>query len=86
MNSLATYINRAESRKTTTEPPRILRMPRGQDIKISETEAKSDQYGLINNSVSGNTLNTTFDFIQLHFTSTLAVVGLGAMIIGLCCL
>ena len=86
MNSLATYINRADSKKTTTEPPRILKMPRGKDIEITETEAKSDQYGLINNSISGNTMNTTFDFIQHHFTSTLAVLGLFALIIGLCCL
>ena len=86
MNSLATYINRADSKKTTTEPPRILKMPHGKDIEITETEAKSDQYGLINNSISGNQMYTTFDFIQLHFQSTLAVVGLAVLVIGLCCL
>ena len=85
MNSLATFLNRAEFKKTTTTIPGLLKMPHGQDIEISETEAQADQYGLINNAISGNTLNTTVDFIQLHFTSTLAVVGLGALVIGLCC-
>ena len=28
---------------------------------------------------------TTFDFIQLHFQSTMAVVGLAVLVIGLCC-
>ena len=85
MNSLATFLNRADFKKTTTKIPGLLKMPHGQDIEISETEAQADQYGLINNAISGNTLNTTVDFIQLHFTSTLAVVGLGALIIGMCC-
>ena len=85
MNSLATFLNRADFKKTTTKTPGLPKMPRGKDIEISETEAQADQYGLINNAVSGNTLNTTVDFIQLHFTSTLAVVGLGALIIGMCC-
>ena len=62
-----------------------MKMPRGQNIEMAETEAQADQYGLVNNAVSGNTLNTTVDFFQLHFTSTLAVVGLGAVIIMMCC-
>ena len=85
MNSLATYINRISSKKTTTDTPRRLIMPKGKDIEITETDADSDQYGLINNSISGNQMYTTFDFIQLHFQSTMAVVGLAALVIGLCC-
>ena len=85
MNSLATYINRINSQKTITETPRRLIMPKGKEIDITETDAESDQYGLINNSISGNQMYTTFDFIQLHFQSTMAVVGLAVLIVGLCC-
>ena len=85
MNSLATYINRISSKKTITETPRRLIMPKGKDIEITETDADSDQYGLINNSISGNQMYTTFDFIQLHFQSTMAVVGLAVLVVGLCC-
>ena len=64
MFNLATYINRIDSRKTTTDTPKRLRMPGAKDIKITDTEAESKQYGLINNSISGNQVYTTFDFIQ----------------------
>ena len=86
MIRLATYINRANSPKTTTETPEKWKMPAGKEIDIKETDADSEQYGLINNSISGNSVNTTFDFIQLHFQSTMAVVGLAVLIIGLCCI
>ena len=86
MMHLATYIDRADFRKTTTETPRKWKMPNGKDINIKETDADSQQNGLINNSISGNSVETTIDFIQLHFQSTMAVVGLAILIIGLCCI
>ena len=42
-------------------------MPSGKDINIKETDADSKQNGIINNSISGNSVETTMDFIQLHF-------------------
>ena len=69
----------------TTDTPKRLRMPGAKDIKITETDADSKQYGLINNSISGNQVYTTFDFIQLHFQSAMAVVVLVALVVGLCC-
>ena len=86
MIRLATYIDRANFLKTTTGTPEKWKMPTGKEINIKETDADSQQYGLINNSISGNSVETTFDFIQLHFQSTMAVVGLAVMIIGLCCI
>ena len=83
MIRLATFIDRTNSKKTTTGTPRTI-MP-AKKIDITETDAESDQYGLINNSISGNQVYTTSDFIQLHFQSTMAVVGLAVLIIGLCC-
>ena len=83
--NLATYIDRADFLKTTTEKPRKWNMPNGKDINIKETNADSQQNGLINNSISGNSVETTIDFIQLHFQSTMAVVVLIVLIIGLCC-
>ena len=84
MIRLATYINRAKPPKTTTEIHEKWRMPAGKEIDITETDADSEQYGLINNSISGNSVYNTFDFIQLHFQSTMAVVGMAVLIIGLC--
>ena len=84
--NLATYIDRVYSRKTTSKTPKRLRMPEGaKEIKITETEADSKQYGAINNSISGNQVTTTFDFIQLHFNSAMAVVVLVALVVALCC-
>ena len=86
MIRLATYINRADFPKTTTANHEKLKMPNGKEINIKETDADSNQYGLINNTISGNSVSTTFDFIQLHFQSTMAIVGLAVVIVGLCCL
>ena len=81
MINLATYIDRADFLKTTTETPRKWKMPNGKDINIKETDADSQQKGLINNLISGNSVETTIDFIQLHFQSTMAVVVLIVLII-----
>ena len=86
MINLATYIDRAYFLKTATGTPRKWKMPNGKDINIKETDADSQQNGLINNLISGNSIETTIDFIQLHFQSTMAVVGLVVLIIGLCCI
>ena len=64
MIRLATYINRANSPKTTIETPEKWKMPAGKEIDIKETDADLEQYGLINNLISGNEVNTTFDFIS----------------------
>ena len=85
MIRLATFLKRTDFEKTTPKITGQLKMPQGQNIKMAETEAQADQYGLVNNAVSGNTFETTVDFFQLHFTSTLAVVGLGAAIVLMCC-
>ena len=84
--NLATYIDRVDTRKTTSKTPEPLRMPEGtKEIKITEVAADSKQYGAINNSVSGNTVTTTFEFLQLHFNSAMAVVVLVALVVALCC-
>ena len=85
MIRLATFIKRTDFEKTTPRITGQLKMPQGQNIKMAETDADSDQYGLVNTAVSGNTFETTVDFFQLHFTSTLAVVGLGIAIFMMCC-
>ena len=85
MIRLATFLKRTDFEKTTPRITGKLKMPNGQNIKMAETDAQADQYGLVNTAVSGNTFDTTVEFFQLHFTSTLAVVGLGALIIGMCC-
>ena len=86
MIRLATFLKRTDFEKTTPSITGKLKMPNGQNIKLAETDAQADQYGLVNTAVSGNTFETTVEFFQLHFTSTLAVVGLGVLIVGLCCL
>ena len=85
MIRLATFLKRTDFEKTTPRITGQSKMPHGQNIKMAETDAQADQYGLVNNAVSGNTFETTVDFFQLHFTSTLAVVGLGAAIVLMCC-
>ena len=84
--NLATYIDRAKFLTTTTAKPKEWRMPNEKEINIKETDADSQQNGLINNSISGNSVEKNIDFIQLHFQSTMAVVGLVVLIIGLCCM
>ena len=85
MIRLATFLKRTDFEKTTPSITGKLKMPNGQNIKMAETDAQADQYGLVNTAVSGNTFKTTVEFFQLHFTSTLAVVGLAAVIVGMCC-
>ena len=84
MIRLATFIKR-DFEKTTPSTTRKLKMPNGQINKLAETDADSDQYGVLNTAISGNSFETTVDFFQLHFTSTLAVVGLGITIFLICC-
>ena len=84
MIRLATFLKR-DSEKTTPSITKKLKMPNGQNIKLAETDANSDQYGVVNTAVSGNSFETTVEFFQLHFTSTLAVVGLGITIFLMCC-
>ena len=84
MIRLATFIKR-DFEKTTPSTTRKLKMPNGQINKLAETDAESDQYGVLNTAISGNSFETTVDFFQLHFTSTLAVVGLGITIFLMCC-
>ena len=84
--NLATFIDRVDSKKTTGRTPIAIRMPEGpKEIEITEVESDSKQYGAINNSVSGNTVTTTFEFLQLHFNSAMAVIMLVVMIVVLCC-
>ena len=86
MLAVATFINRTDSRKTTGRPPIVIRMPRGpEEIEITEVASDSKQIGAINNSVSGNTVSTTVEFLQLHFNSAMAVVMLVVSIVVLCC-
>ena len=85
MIRLATFLKRTDFEKTTPSITGKLKMPNGQNIKLAETDAQADQYGVVNTAVSGNSFETTVDFFQLHFTSTLAVVGLGATIFLMCC-
>ena len=84
MIRLATFLKR-DFEKTTPSITRKLKMPNGQNIKLAEMDADSDQYGVVNTAVNGNSFETTVDFFQLHFTSTLAVVGLGITIFLMCC-
>ena len=84
--NLATFIDRVDSKKTTGRTPIAIRMPEGpKEIEITEVESDSKQYGAINNSVSGNTVTTTFEFLQLHFNSAMAVIMLVVMVVVLCC-
>ena len=85
MIRLATFLKRTDFEKTTPSITGKLKMPNGQNIKLAETDAQADQYGVVNTAVSGNSFETTVDFFQLHFTSTLAVVGLGITIFLMCC-
>ena len=39
-------------------------MPNGQNVKLAETDANSDQYGVVNTAVSGNSFETTVDFFS----------------------
>ena len=60
-------------------------MPGGpKDIKIKEVEAKSDQRGVWNQEVSGNSVETRVEFIHLHLNSAMSVLVVILLMFALC--
>ena len=84
--NIASFIDRTDIKKTKPAQHKELKMPTGKDINIREVDADSQQNGVINNEISGNYIEQTFDFIQIHFNSVMSVLGIVVLIIGLCCI
>ena len=83
--NIASFIDRTDFKKTKPAHHKELKMPRGKDINIKEVEEDSQQNGVINNEISGNSVEQTFEFLQIHFNSAMSVLGIIVLIVGLCC-
>ena len=84
--SISSFIDRTDFKKTKPAHHKELKMPAEKDINIKQVEAKSQQNGVINNEISGNSVEQTFEFLHIHFNSAMSVLGIIILLVGLCCL